>query len=83
MQKTCHDLLHDHDQMGSGYIVQPATQSIRLSDLQTAFPKATGTGVVAVLDTGVDTAHPALQSALLPGYDFTRNARRCYTRRTI
>src|SRR4051812_48655030 len=56
-----------------GYIFQPATQKIRLSDLQAAFPKATGAGVVAVLDTGVDTTHPALHAALLPGYDFARN----------
>src|SRR3954447_2520553 len=56
-----------------GYIVQPATGKVRLSDLRTAFPNATGAGVVAVLDTGVDTAHPALRGVLLPGYDFTRN----------
>jgi len=34
----------------------------------------TGRGVtVAVIDTGVDTSHPALKGVLLPGYDFTRN----------
>src|SRR5207244_1615503 len=27
----------------------------------------------AVIDTGVDTNHAALQGVLLPGYDFTRN----------
>jgi subtilisin family serine protease len=32
-----------------------------------------GTGIVAVIDTGVDTTHPVLQNVLLPGYDFTRN----------
>ena len=26
-----------------------------------------------MIDTGVDSAHPALANALLPGYDFTRN----------
>src|SRR3954453_12773002 len=56
-----------------GYVVQPATDKVRLSDLRTAFPNATGSGIVAVLDTGVDPAHPALQGVLLPGYDFTRN----------
>jgi subtilisin family serine protease len=32
-----------------------------------------GSGIVAVIDTGVDSAHPALANALIPGYDFTRN----------
>jgi len=35
---------------------------------------ATGAGVVATIDTGVDATHPALAGALLPGWDFTRNA---------
>src|SRR3954447_6576572 len=56
-----------------GCVVQRATNKVRLSDLRTAFPNATGSGIVAVLDTGVDPAHPALQGVLLPGYDFTRN----------
>jgi len=33
----------------------------------------TGTGTVAVIDTGVDPNHPALKPVLLPGFDFTRN----------
>src|SRR5690242_9776855 len=32
-----------------------------------------GTGTVAVIDTGVDVNHPVLIPVLLPGYDFTRN----------
>ncbi len=56
-----------------GYINQPATSLVRLPDTQAAFPAATGTGIVAVIDTGVDPNHPALKSVLLPGYDFTRN----------
>src|SRR5207237_7565090 len=36
---------------------------------------AVGAGVVAVIDTGVDANHPALQGALLPGFDFTRHQR--------
>ncbi|MGH7869621.1 MAG: S8 family serine peptidase, partial [Candidatus Dormibacteraceae bacterium] len=55
-----------------GYATQPATQIIRLSDAQTGF-NISGAGIVAVIDTGVDTNHPALASVLLPGYDFTRN----------
>src|SRR6202008_4470883 len=35
--------------------------------------RISGTGVVAVIDTGVDVNHPGLVAVLLPGYDFTRN----------
>lgn len=56
-----------------GYVYQPATQTIRLADLRTAYPNATGAGIVAVIDTGVDPNHPVLRPVLLPGYDFTRN----------
>lgn len=55
-----------------GFAAQPAGQIIRLTDAQTGFG-VTGTGVVAVIDTGVDTTHPVLAGVLLPGYDFTRN----------
>jgi subtilisin family serine protease len=55
-----------------GYVSQPATQLIRLVDAQQGF-NVTGTGIVAVIDTGVDTTHPVLYPVLLPGYDFTRN----------
>lgn len=56
-----------------GYIKQPATQMVRLPDASAAYPTDSGTGVVAVIDTGVDPNHPALRAVLLPGYDFTRN----------
>ena len=55
-----------------GYAAQPAAQIIRLSDAQNGF-NISGTGIVAVIDTGVDISHPVLQPVLLPGYDFTRN----------
>jgi subtilisin family serine protease len=55
-----------------GYAAQPAAQIIRLSDAQNGFGIA-GTGIVAVIDTGVDPNHPALYPVLLQGYDFTRN----------
>jgi subtilisin family serine protease len=55
-----------------GYVNQPATQIVRLSDTQAAFG-VKGAGTVAVIDTGVDPNHPALQNVLVPGYDFTRN----------
>lgn len=56
-----------------GYLTQPATSIVRLSKALSAFPGATGAGVVAVIDTGVDPRHPALKGVLLQGYDFTRD----------
>jgi subtilisin family serine protease len=56
----------------AGYATQPATQITRLADAQTGFD-VSGSGIVAVIDTGVDVNHPALVPVLLPGYDFTRN----------
>jgi subtilisin family serine protease len=55
-----------------GYAAQPAAQIIRLTDAQNGFNIA-GSGIVAVIDTGVDVNHPVLVPVLLPGYDFTRN----------
>ncbi|HUK54068.1 MAG TPA: S8 family serine peptidase [Candidatus Binatia bacterium] len=55
-----------------GYVAQPAAQIVRLVDAQSSFG-LTGTGIVAVIDTGVDPNHPALAPVLLQGYDFTRN----------
>jgi subtilisin family serine protease len=55
-----------------GYAAQPAAQIIRLGDAQRGF-NLSGTGIVAVIDTGVDTSHPVLVPVLLPGYDFTRD----------
>ncbi|MGB2593257.1 MAG: S8 family serine peptidase [Candidatus Acidiferrum sp.] len=55
-----------------GYAAQPAASIIRLTDAQNGF-NISGTGIVAVIDTGVDIYHPVLYPVLLPGYDFTRN----------
>jgi subtilisin family serine protease len=55
-----------------GYVNQPAGQIIRLQRAQSTF-NATGTGIVAIIDTGVDLTHPVLQRVLVKGYDFTRN----------
>ncbi|HVH87737.1 MAG TPA: S8 family serine peptidase [Terriglobales bacterium] len=55
-----------------GYAAQPAAQITRLADAQRGF-NVSGTGIVAVIDTGVDTSHPVLVPVLLPGYDFTRD----------
>ncbi|HET9165133.1 MAG TPA: S8 family serine peptidase [Candidatus Angelobacter sp.] len=60
-------------QVASNYVTQPATGIIRQSDLQTS-SGFTGVGItVAVIDTGVDTSHPALQNVLAPGFNFIAN----------
>ncbi|HET9839622.1 MAG TPA: S8 family serine peptidase [Candidatus Angelobacter sp.] len=56
----------------SNYTAQTATSIIRLSDARTA-TNLTGSGVVAIIDTGADPNHPALAGVLVPGFDFTRN----------
>jgi subtilisin family serine protease len=55
-----------------GYVAQPAGTIVRLPDTQSAF-NATGAGIVADIDTGVDPNHPVLKPVLLSGYDFIRN----------
>ena len=55
----------------SSYVNQPAAVLIRVANTQRFF--ATGAGIVAVIDTGVDPNHPALTGSLVPGYDFTRD----------
>ncbi|HKR94453.1 MAG TPA: S8 family serine peptidase [Candidatus Angelobacter sp.] len=56
----------------SNYTTQTATTIIRLADARTA-TNLTGSGVVAIIDTGADITHPALTGVLVPGFDFTRN----------
>jgi hypothetical protein len=55
-----------------GYLDQPATSIVRSTETQDAF-HVSGSGVVAIIDTGVDPLHPALAPVLLPGYDFVDN----------
>jgi subtilisin family serine protease len=56
----------------NGYANQPASAIVHVQDAQHSFD-VKGKGIVADIDTGVDPGHPALNSVLLPGYDFTRN----------
>lgn len=56
----------------NSYANQPAAGIVNVQSTQNSF-HVQGTGIVADIDTGVDPNHPALQSVLQPGYDFTRN----------
>lgn len=55
----------------TGYTRQPGVSAVRVSD--THDRAGTGDGIVAIIDTGVDPAHPLLSGALVPGYDFVNN----------
>jgi subtilisin family serine protease len=56
----------------SNYVNQPAAQIINLASAQSSY-NATGAGVVAIIDTGIDPNHLVLAGSLVAGYDFTRN----------
>src|SRR5437762_2825719 len=56
----------------NGYANQPASQRIDLDAARTAF-NVSGSGIVGVIDTGIDPGHPALQGSVVIGYDFTRD----------
>lgn len=54
-----------------GYLEQPATSIIGLDHVLHKYsPKVNR--IVAIIDTGVDPDHDALNGVLLPGFDFTR-----------
>jgi subtilisin family serine protease len=56
--------------VASNYVSQPATTLIRHNDAQSN-TGLIGTGVtVAMIDTGADLSHPALQSSLVAGFNF-------------
>src|SRR5712692_10993277 len=52
----------------SSYVNQPAVVRIQSAETHQVF--ATGAGIVAVIDTGVDPNHPVLKASLIPGFDF-------------
>jgi len=54
------------------YVNQPAARLIRLSEVQRTYG-AVGSGIVAIIDTGIDPTHPAFAGHLIDGYDFTRD----------
>lgn len=54
-----------------GYVQQPAMYATNTSAI--VQQKATGSGIVAVIDTGIDPQNPILAPVLVTGYDFTRN----------
>jgi subtilisin family serine protease len=58
--------------VSQGYLEQPASSIVRIRETQNAFD-VSGSDTVAVIDTGVDPAHPALAPVLLPGHDFVHN----------
>src|SRR5580692_5489886 len=55
-----------------GYATQPAAQIVEVQQAQSTF-NVTGAGIVAMIDTGADTQHPALVPVLVPGYNFITN----------
>jgi hypothetical protein len=55
----------------TGYLRQPGASAVRVAD--THDKTGTGSGVVAIIDTGIDPNHPLLAGALVPGYDFVND----------
>jgi hypothetical protein len=55
-----------------GYLVQPASGIVRLPETHCAL-ETTGDGIVAVIDSGIDSRHPVLEPLLTDGWDFTRD----------
>ncbi len=54
----------------SSYVQQPALASMNASAL--IQPNLSGSGIIAVIDTGVDPSNVVLAPVLVPGYDFTQ-----------
>jgi subtilisin family serine protease len=54
------------------YVQQTASEIVGVRHAHCGL-RATGGGIVAVIDTGIDPLHPTLAPHLVDGYDFTRN----------
>jgi hypothetical protein len=54
-----------------GYVQQPAVYSTNAA--MVLHPNQAGTGIIAVIDTGVDPTNALLAPVLVPGFDFTNN----------
>ena len=52
----------------NGYAKQRLVDSLKVDSVHRRY--GTGAGVIAVIDTGIDPFHPALERSLVPGYDF-------------
>jgi subtilisin family serine protease len=59
-------------QVWNGYANQPAAQIVNTNQARTSF-HVSGSGIVGVIDTGIDPNHPVFQNVLVPGYDFIRD----------
>jgi Subtilase family len=55
----------------SGYVQQPAIAAMNASAASQS--NQSGSGIIAVIDTGVDPTNAVLAPVLVPGYDFTQN----------
>jgi subtilisin family serine protease len=60
-------ILYYNSYAASAYVNQPATDVINMDRAHTL---ATGKGIVATIDTGVDFSHPVLRNSLVWGWDF-------------
>jgi subtilase family protein len=58
------------DIVKASYVNQPAATIINLPSAQTM---GGGSGIIAIIDTGVDPDHPALSRWVVPGFDFVHN----------
>jgi subtilisin family serine protease len=58
----------------TGYLQQPVLGLINTSGPNAkGGPPSSTSGIIAIIDTGIDPNHPALAGSLVSGYDFTRN----------
>ena len=62
---------HFGDVVWRSYVQQKAAELIRVEEAH--YDHATGAGIVAVIDSGIDPEHAALEHRLVGGFDFVRN----------